>query len=386
MFPGLLPRKFKKTIDLLQTDPTRAWTIGALAASCDIPRRTLEKHFRRHVHQTPVEFLRTVRLDWSRNTSACGSTGTVTEIALQCGFNHFGRFAAWYREQYGESPLATLKRSQSVAARSTSPSPLHPAMSERPAISVLPFALLDPESHRAAGVSEEIAAALGRLRWITVTSSPNARYHLGGRIRTDGRGQLRATVTLCDASSGKHLWADCWNGGLDDTFEFEDRVSTQVASALQSILRDAETHRASRKDPALSTAWELTMRALPSLIAIEPAAEGTALELLERAMELAPQDALPVSMATWCHGLRAGHHFTAQSDKELQTARILAARASGLISCDPLAETMLAAAHTLAHDLDTAAIHAGRSTHTRWRVGLGMGTERLDPCLSRQIG
>ena len=55
-----------------------------------------------------------------RNTSACGSTGTVTEIALQCGFNHFGRFAAWYREQYGESPLATLKRSQSVAARSTS--------------------------------------------------------------------------------------------------------------------------------------------------------------------------------------------------------------------------------------------------------------------------
>jgi TolB-like protein len=361
MFPGLLPRKFKKTIDLLQTDPTRAWTIGALAASCDIPRRTLEKHFRRHVHQTSVEFLRTVRLDWSRNTSACGSTGTVTEIALQCGFNHFGRFAAWYREQYGESPLATLKRSQSVAARSTSPSPLHPAMSERPAISVLPFALLDPESHRAAGVSEEIAAALGRLRWITVTSSPNARYHLGGRIRTDGRGQLRATVTLCDASSGKHLWADCWNGGLDDTFEFEDRVSTQVASALQSILRDAETHRASRKDPALSTAWELTMRALPSLIAIEPAAERTALELLERAMELAPQDALPVSMATWCHGLRAGHHFTAQSDKELQTARILAARASGLISCDPLAETMLAAAHTLAHDLDTAAIHAGRA-------------------------
>ena len=54
--------------------------------------------------------------------------------------------------------------------------------------------------------------------------------------------------------------------------------------------------------------------------------------------------------------------FTAQSDKELRTARaILAARASGLISCDPLAETMLAAAHTLAHDLGTAAIHAGRA-------------------------
>ena len=129
MSPRLLPRNVKKAIDLLQSDPARAWTIGALAACCDIPRRTLEKHFRRHVHQTPVEFLRTVRLDWARNKLLrAAPRATVTEIALQCGFNHFGRFAAWYREQYGESPLATLKRTQSVAAVSTSPSPLRLAM------------------------------------------------------------------------------------------------------------------------------------------------------------------------------------------------------------------------------------------------------------------
>jgi AraC-like DNA-binding protein/tetratricopeptide (TPR) repeat protein len=362
MVPGRFPRNLKKAIDVLRADPGRGWTIGALAASCDIPRRTLEKHFRRHLQQTPVEFLRAVRLDCARHELLrAAPRATVTEIALQCGFNHFGRFAAWYREQYGESPLATLKRSQSAAQSSTSRALLHSSMFERPTISLLPFALLDPESRRAAGVSEQIAAALARLRWITVTSSPNARYHLGGRMRADGRGQLRVTLTLRDASSGKHLWADCWNGGLDDTFEFEDRVSTQVAGALQSILREAETHRANRKDPALSTAWELTMRALPSILTIEPAAAGTALELLERAMELAPGDALPVSMAAWCRGLRAAHHFTAQSASELQTARMLAARASGLTSCDPLAETMLAAAHTLAHDLDTAAVHVGRA-------------------------
>jgi AraC-like DNA-binding protein len=362
MVPGHLPRNLRKALDLLRADPARAWTIRALAAACNIPRRTLEKQFRRHLHRTPVEFLRAVRLDSSRNKLLRAAPRvTVTEIALQCGFNHVGRFAAWYREQYGESPLATLKRSQSATAKSTTPSSLHFATSERPAISVLPFALCDPESHRAAGVSEEIAAALGRLRWIAVASSPNARYRLGGRIRTDGRGRLRATVTLCDASSGEHLWADCWNGGLDDIFEFEDRVSTQVASALSSIVRDAETHRANRKDPALSSAWELSMRALPRILTIDPTGAGTALELLERAMELAPADALPVSMAAWCHGLRAGHHFTAESDKEREAARTLAARASSLTSFDPLSETMLAAAHTLAHDLDTAAIHAGRA-------------------------
>jgi adenylate cyclase len=157
------------------------------------------------------------------------------------------------------------------------------------------------------------------------------------------------------------IWADCWNGGLDNIFEFEDRVSTQAAGALQAPLRAAEIDRATAQDPALSTAWELTMRALPSLITTEPAAEEPALDLLERAMELAPRDALPVSMAAWCHGLRAGHHFTAQSDREFQTARALAARAGGLVSCDPIAEAMLAAAHTLAHDLDAAAIHASRA-------------------------
>jgi tetratricopeptide (TPR) repeat protein len=59
--------------------------------------------------------------------------------------------------------------------------------------------------------------------------------------------------------------------------------------------------------------------------------------------------------------LRGGHHFTTESDKELQRARMLAARAGRLICCDPMAEVMLAAAHTLAHDLDAAAIHADRA-------------------------
>jgi adenylate cyclase len=103
------------------------------------------------------------------------------------------------------------------------------------------------------------------------------------------------------------------------------------------------------------------MRALPNMLAVAPAPGGVALELLEQAMELAPRDALPVSMAAWCHGLRAAHHFTERSEKEKEEARTLATRASLLTSGDPLAETMLAAAHTLAHDLDTAEIHARRA-------------------------
>lgn len=362
MFPGPLSRDVKKAIDLFQASPAGAWTVDDLAASCGVPRRTLERHFKRYVNQGPVEFLRTVRLDRARlKLLTAQPETTVTDIAVQCGFNHLGRFAAWYRERFGESPLATLKCNQTAVVRPASLPPFQPVRSERPAIAVLPFDLLDPEAHCAAGMSEEIAVALGHVRWVAVTSPSKARYHLRGKIRTDGRGQLRATVTLLDASSGRHLWADHWDGNIGDAFEFEDRVSVQVARALQPTLREAEINRALRKDPAQLTAWELTMRALPSLLSVEPAAERAALELLERAMELAPQDALPVSMAAWCHGLRAGHHFTAQPDKERATALTLAARASLLSSGDSLAETMLAGGYTLAHDLAAGAIHVRRA-------------------------
>jgi tetratricopeptide (TPR) repeat protein len=103
------------------------------------------------------------------------------------------------------------------------------------------------------------------------------------------------------------------------------------------------------------------MRALPYVLLVEAAAEGMALELLEQAMELAPYDALPIALAAWCHGLRGGHNLCPLPDKEKVTAHALAGRAAQLNTGDPLAETMLAAGYTLAHDLETATIHADRA-------------------------
>jgi tetratricopeptide (TPR) repeat protein len=103
------------------------------------------------------------------------------------------------------------------------------------------------------------------------------------------------------------------------------------------------------------------MRALPQVLSLEAAAEGMALELLEQAMELAPQDPLPMSIAAWCHGLRAGHLFTARRAQETERARTLAARAADLSMGDPLAETMLASGYTLAHDLAAAEIRVERA-------------------------
>jgi tetratricopeptide (TPR) repeat protein len=126
-------------------------------------------------------------------------------------------------------------------------------------------------------------------------------------------------------------------------------------------MREAEIDRAWRKDTAQLNAWELTMRALPRVLSVEAAAEEMALELLERAMQVAPSDALPVALAAWCHGLRGCHNFCQRPDQEKASARELARRATLLNSGDPLTETMLSAGYCLAHDLATAAIHADRA-------------------------
>ena len=86
-----------------------------------------------------------------------------------------------------------------------------------------------------------------------------------------------------------------------------------------------------------------------------------ALEGLERAMQLATQDGLPVATAAGCRGRRASRYLTPDPDAERQTALRLAARASNLNAGDLLTEVMLASAYTLAHDLDAATRHTARA-------------------------
>src|SRR5262249_19712723 len=161
------------------------------------------------------------------------SRARVADIAARCGFNHVGRFAAQYRERYGESPSATLRRNHNVLVGS--PSPLLPLTMavERPAIAVLPFDLIGPDAYRAAGITEEITAALMRLRWIAVAVPARARYHLRGKVHEDGAGRLRTTVILIDAPTGRYLWADRWDGDCNELFEFEERVAARIAAAIQ---------------------------------------------------------------------------------------------------------------------------------------------------------
>jgi AraC-like DNA-binding protein len=311
----LLPRGLKKAIEWLEAEPARPWRVGELAALCGVAPRTLQKHFHRFLDQAPLAFLRDLRFDRARRELLRGVHDTsITEIATRCGFVHLGRFAIQYRRRYGESPSETLRRSLRANTTSTSQLPLLSSKLERPAIAILPFENISPQPNRTTAFADEIAAALWRLHWFHVVATPNARYRLYGKVREDAHGSIRVIVRLLDALTGRHLWAATWDGDVRDPIGFEERVARGVARAIQPALRDAEIDRAAHLQRGDLTAWELTMRALPCVTAVDAAAEGMALELLEEAMERAPHDPLPIAAAAWCRGLRAGHHFTARPE------------------------------------------------------------------------
>jgi len=356
-----LPRDLNRALDRLNAELERPWTLSSLAAACGVAPRTLQKHFRRFLGRTPHEFIRELRLDRARQLLLRGlAQASVTDVAARCGIDHLGRFATWYRERYGENPSATLLRRQTALAGRAPSLPILSSAVERPAVAVLPFALIGEEVHRIVGLPDEIALALFRLHWINVTAPQNARYHLRGKVR-HSNGTVGVTVVLVDALEGRYIWADNWTGDCNDVLAFEERVAMSVARSVVPALRDAEINRAGCQDPAELDAWGLTMRALPHVMSFAGAAEGVAVELLEQAMELAPHDPLPVSLAAWCHGLRGGLHFTSQREKEKELARRLAARAAHLNTGDPLVETMLASGYTVAHDLAAAEIHIDRA-------------------------
>jgi AraC-like DNA-binding protein/tetratricopeptide (TPR) repeat protein len=356
-----LPRDLKKAIERLEAEPERPWRLCDLAVVCGVSPRTLQKHFRLFLGSAPRRFVRELRFDRARQELLGGcEEARVTEIATRCGFDHFGRFATEYRRRYGETPSTTLRRARRVCAPSAGPLPVFTSSHDRPAIALLPFDRIGPHPDRATSFADEIAVALWRLNWIKVAAPSHARYHLRGSVRDDDH-RLRVTIRLIDSITGRHLWAAAWDGDCHDLFEFAERIGIAVARAVQPALRAAEVDRASRLKRGELTAWELTMRALPCVTSIEASGESMALELLDEAMELAPRDPLPISIAAWCHGLRAGHHFTARPEAEKEVARDLAGRAARLNACDALAETMLAAGYTLAHDLEAAAVHAERA-------------------------
>jgi adenylate cyclase len=182
------------------------------------------------------------------------------------------------------------------------------ALPDKPSIAVLPFANMsgDPEQeYFADGMVEEIITALSRIRWLFVIARNSSftykgqavdvkqigrelgvRYVLQGSVRKAG-GRVRITAQLIDALSGSHLWADRFDGSLENIFDLQDKVASSVAGVIEPALQAAETAHAVNRPTSDLTAYDLYLRAR-ALASSSAARISEALRLIERAIARDP--------------------------------------------------------------------------------------------------
>ena len=255
---------------------------------------------------------------------------------------------------------------------SGAPADFHPVpMLDRPSIAVLPFTNMskDPEQeYFADGVVEDIIAALSRFRSFFVIARNSTfvykdravrvqqigrelgvRYVLEGSVRRSGR-RVRITAQLVDALTGVHLWAEHYDGVIEDVFDLQDLITASVVGAIQPSIRAAEIERARRKRPESLDAYDLVMQALPSVWSLEYDANREATRLLEKALRLDPTDPLALSLAAWCRGQRVVYNWSTNIAEDKRETLRQAQVATALAPDDPFILTVLAAALTLTHE------------------------------------
>jgi TolB-like protein len=218
-------------------------------------------------------------------------------------------------------PVRVYRVRDAAAAAKTPSAPVLP-LPDKPSIAVLPFANMsgDPEQeYFADGMVEEIITALSRIRWLFVIARNSSftykgqavdvkqvgrelgvRYVLEGSVRKAGN-RVRITAQLIDATNGAHLWADRFDGSLEDVFDLQDKVASSVAGVIEPTLQAAEMRRSAARPTTDLSAYDLYLRALAAFYQLTREGTFEALGLLEQAIAIDRHYAPALSWAANCH-------------------------------------------------------------------------------------
>jgi TolB-like protein len=251
-----------------------------------------------------------------------------------------------------------------------------PPLPDKPSIAVLPFANLsgDPkQEYFADGMVEEIITALSRIRWLFVIARNSSftykgqmvdlkqvgqelgvRYVLEGSVRKAG-GLLRITAQLIDASTGTHLWADRFDGSLEEVFKLQDEVASGVAGIIEPALQAAEIRRSSERATHDLTVYDLYLQALPHCFSFERTRVTYALDLLGQAIERDPCCGPALVLAAVCHTHLEVNGWVDDLETTRRMGVDLARRALQLAADDPyvLGHAAFVLAH-LGEDIDVS--------------------------------
>src|SRR5262249_40127349 len=226
-------------------------------------------------------------------------------------------------EDAGEQHLKNIERPVRVyRVRSSGTPSSRPALPlpDKPSVAVLPFRNMsgDPEQeYFADGIVEEIITALSRFRQLFVIARNSSftykdravdvkqvgrelgvRYVLEGSVRKAGN-RVLITGQLVDAAIGAHLWADRFEGTLEDIFDLQDQVTASVVGAMALKLEQAEIERAKRKPTERLDAYDYYLRGIAVPYHKTNEANKEVLRLFNKTIELDPDFALAYALAAF---------------------------------------------------------------------------------------
>jgi adenylate cyclase len=192
------------------------------------------------------------------------------------------------------------------------------ALPDKPSIAVLPLANFSDDGQQdyfSDGVTEEIITALSRFRSLfviarnstfaykgkavdvrTIARDLGVRYVLEGSFRKAG-GRVRITGQLVHAETGVHIWADRYGGDLADIFDLQDKIASDVVGAIAPKVERAEIERAGRKPTGSLDAYDTYLRGMSKFYLWSLEATTEAKKLFHRAIELDPDFAVAHAMA-----------------------------------------------------------------------------------------
>jgi tetratricopeptide (TPR) repeat protein len=140
------------------------------------------------------------------------------------------------------------------------------------------------------------------------------RYVLEGGVRKAGN-RVRITAQLLEAETGAHLWADKYDGALEDVFDLQDQITDRVVGIVEPSIRQSEIDRSRRKRPESLDAYELYLRSLPLVAAQMPQDARKALAFLDEALRLDPDYAAAHAHIAWCYELCFARDGFNEADK-----------------------------------------------------------------------
>ena len=232
------------------------------------------------------------------------------------------------------------------------------ALPDKPSIAVLAFQNMsgDPEQeYFADGMVEEIITGLSRIKWLFVIARNSSfvykgkavdvrqvgrelgvRYVLEGAVRKAGD-RLRITAQLLEAETGAHLWADRYEGKLEEVFDLQDQITEKVVGVVEPSLQQSEIKRSKRKRSENLDAYDLYLRALPRMMSMIPADARIAEGFLEDALKLDPNYAAAHALIGWCHEICYIRGGRDEADKAAGIRHARAAITSGTDDATALA-------------------------------------------------